>query len=47
MIKIIYKAQQENSFKEDWCQLVIKDFQDLNMSVNEVDIFSMNNSKKS
>ena len=46
MIKRIYRAQQENPVKGDWCELVIKDLQDLNMSVNEVDIISMNNYKE-
>ena len=40
------RAQQENQVKGDWFQLVKSHLQDLNISVNKVDIISMNKYKE-
>ena len=46
LVKRIYRAQQENPLKNDWCELIKKDFQDINMTLTENEIIDINSYKE-
>ena len=39
-------AQSENPTKGDWCELVKKDFEDINIPLNDMNILNMTNYKE-
>ena len=46
LIKRIYKAQLDNPVKGDWCELVQKDLEDLDLNTNQVELVGTDNYKE-
>ena len=46
MVKRIYVAQKENLSKGDWCKLVKKDFEDIDIVMIDNDIVNMTKYKE-